>query len=65
VCGGRGREGWEIWESKRPHKEPFTHDRARNIIVDGQGTHFDPRVVESFLICEQEFIEIHETYRAA
>jgi len=50
--------------SKRPYKEPFTHDRARNIIVDGKGTHFDPRVVEAFLVCETEFIEIHEAYRS-
>ena len=50
--------------SKRPYKEPFTHDRARNIIVDGNGTHFDPRVVEAFLTCENTFIEIHEAYRA-
>ena len=50
--------------SKRPYKEPFTHERARNIIVDGQGTHFDPMVVDAFLACEKEFIAIHETYRA-
>ena len=50
--------------SKRPYKEPFTHDRARNIIVDGRGSHFDPAVVDSFLACEQDFIDIHERYRS-
>jgi len=49
--------------SKRPYKEPFTHDRARNIILEGKGTHFDPHVVEAFLVCENEFIHIHENFR--
>jgi len=48
--------------SKRPYKEPFTHDRARSIIVDGRDSHFDPQVVDAFLACEQTFIEIHEKY---
>lgn len=49
--------------SKRPYKEPFTHDRAKAIIVDGKGAHFDPMVVEAFLACEHRFHEIHEKYR--
>ena len=49
--------------SKRPYKEPFTHERAKSIIVDGQGTHFDPMVVDAFLRCEHSFIEIHNKYR--
>ena len=27
--------------SERPYKEPFTHDRAKSIIVDGKGAHFE------------------------
>ncbi len=50
--------------SKRPYKEPFTHDRARNIIVEGKGSHFDPIVVDAFLACEERFIQIHERYRS-
>jgi putative two-component system response regulator len=50
--------------SKRPYKEPFTHDRARNIIVEGKGSHFDPMVVDAFLVCEERFIEIHERYQS-
>ncbi len=48
--------------SKRPYKEPFAHDRAKSIIIDGKGTHFDPMVVEAFLSCEDRFQEIHERY---
>ena len=49
--------------SKRPYKEPFTHDRAKNIVVEGKGQHFDPKVVDAFLRCESTFIEIHEKYQ--
>ncbi len=50
--------------SKRPYKEPFTHDRARSIIAEGRGSHFDPLVVDAFLACEQNFIDVHEEYRS-
>ncbi len=50
--------------SKRPYKEPFTHDRARSIILEGRGSHFDPRVVDAFLACEEAFIDTHERYRS-
>jgi putative two-component system response regulator len=48
--------------SKRPYKEPFSHDRAVSIIKDGQGAHFDPMVIEAFLECERNFIGIHDDY---
>ncbi len=48
--------------SKRPYKEPFTHDRAKHIIINGKGKHFDPVVVDAFQKCEHSFIEIQEKY---
>ena len=48
--------------TKRPYKEAFTHDRAKSIIVEGKGAHFDPKVVEAFLLCEHHFREIHEKF---
>jgi putative two-component system response regulator len=51
--------------SKRPYKEPFTHERARSIVTDGRGSHFDPLVVEAFLACEQRFVDIYDQYRSA
>ncbi len=44
--------------SKRLYKPAFPHDRAREIIVDGRGTHFDPDVVDAFLGAENEFRSI-------
>jgi putative two-component system response regulator len=48
--------------TKRPYKEPYAHDQAKSIILDGKGTHFDPLVIEAFLACDQRFYEIHERY---
>ena len=44
--------------SKRQYKAPFTHEQAKGIILEGQGTHFDPTIIEAFLEVEQEFINI-------
>lgn len=37
------------------YKEAFAHIVARNIIIEGSGTHFDPVIVEAFLAQEEEF----------
>lgn len=38
--------------SKRPYKEPFTHEEAIRIIREGAGSHFDPNLIT---ICEPVF----------
>ncbi|MDR2612355.1 MAG: response regulator [Deltaproteobacteria bacterium] len=39
--------------SKRPYKEPFTHEKAVEIILQGAGTHFDPALAEVFgMVCK-------------
>lgn len=48
--------------SKRVYKAAMTHLQARDIIVEGRGTHFDPRVVDSFLATEKDFIRIAAEY---
>ena len=42
--------------SRRVYKEPFSHEETRRIILEGRGTHFDPRIVDAFLAREEEFI---------
>lgn len=40
--------------SRRSYKEPFSFEKAVEIIKEESGTHFDPDVVKAFLnICEQ------------
>lgn len=41
--------------SKRVYKAAFSHKQARGIILEGDGTHFDPDVVKAFLSLEDQF----------
>jgi HD-GYP domain-containing protein (c-di-GMP phosphodiesterase class II)/HAMP domain-containing protein len=40
---------WDALVSERPYREGWVQDRAKKMIVDGSGSHFDPRVVEAFM----------------
>ena len=40
--------------SRRSYKEPFSVDKALDIIREGSGSHFDPLVVQAFLDAEDE-----------
>tara|TARA_R110001592_G_scaffold102759_3_gene289864 strand:+ start:4423 stop:5892 length:1470 start_codon:yes stop_codon:yes gene_type:complete len=44
--------------SKRVYKPAFSHDKAKAIILEGVGSHFDPAVVDAFLAVEDKFVEI-------
>ena len=48
--------------SKRVYKEAFSHEVARNLIVQGRGTHFDPAVIDAFIALEQDFIDIAKRF---
>jgi putative two-component system response regulator len=49
--------------SKRVYKAAYSHDVARKIILEKQGTQFDPAVVDAFLRCEGYFRSIAEGHR--
>ena len=40
--------------SRRSYKEPFTFEKAMDIIREGAGSHFDPKVAEAFIRAEDE-----------
>lgn len=48
--------------SKRVYKPAFSHDKAKSIILEGRGSHFDPAIVDAFLATEADFISIAKTY---
>jgi len=48
--------------SRRPYKEPYSLDEARDIIAEGRGSRFDPDVTDAFLANFDEFVEIIEKY---
>ena len=40
---------YDALTSKRPYKEPFSHEKSMAIIVEGRGTQFDPDLVDIFV----------------
>ena len=44
--------------SKRPYKESFSIEKAEEIIKEGSGTHFDPKVVDAFFAIKDEIFSI-------
>lgn len=53
---------YDALTSKRVYKKAFTHETAKEIIVESRGTHFDPDVVEAFLSREDEFLNIRRRF---
>lgn len=51
---------YDALTSKRPYKPAFPHEKAHTIIMEGNGTHFDPDVVKAYLKREKDFIAIKE-----
>jgi response regulator RpfG family c-di-GMP phosphodiesterase len=51
---------YDALRSQRVYKPKFTHEKARQIVLDAAGTQFDPDVIEAFLRREDEFIRIAE-----
>ncbi len=52
---------YEALRARRPYKEPFSHEKSRAIVVDGNGSGFDPCVVEGFLRVEGAFEAYYST----
>lgn len=44
--------------SRRVYKPPLPHPQAVEMIIQGRGTHFDPRVVDAFREREEDFRQI-------
>jgi len=49
---------YDALTTKRFYKEAYSHERSRQIIIDLKATHFDPEVVDVFLVLEDEFDRI-------
>lgn len=52
---------YDALTSKRCYKIAFSHEKAKKIIVESSGTHFDPMVVDLFLAIEDKFDSIRTT----
>lgn len=52
---------YDALTSKRPYKEPFSHEKAMGLIAEGSGTQFDPLLVEEFINLSRVIKECLET----
>ena len=53
---------YDALRCRRVYKAPMTHHDAKQIIMEGIGTHFDPQVIEAFLEQEDRFIKIAKEF---
>jgi putative two-component system response regulator len=49
--------------SERPYKPAFPNEEALQLLRDGRGTHFDPRVVDVFFECLDEILAIQDRHK--
>ncbi len=53
---------YDAVSSRRCYKEQVDHARAREILLRGRGSHFDPRIVDSFTRQEEAWLAIRQQY---
>jgi HD-GYP domain-containing protein (c-di-GMP phosphodiesterase class II) len=51
---------YDALTTKRFYKEAFSHTKARQIIIELSGSHFDPAVVDAFSAIDGEFDRIRQ-----
>ncbi len=56
---------YDALTTKRVYKEAYSSDVAKSIIVEGSGKHFDPDLVQTFLGCESEFLNVLSRFATA
>lgn len=53
---------YDALRSKRPYKNPFSHEATCKILAEGAGSHFDPAVISSFIKVHREFESISDGF---
>jgi putative two-component system response regulator len=53
---------YDALTTKRVYKGAFAHEVARAMILEERGSHFDPDVIDAFLNCEQQFIDVRDRF---
>jgi len=53
---------YDALTTRRPYKEPFSHEKAVEIITEERGISFDPDIVDLFLRIHHEFNDIRVRY---
>lgn len=48
--------------SIRPYKKAFSFEESLNMIIEGKGKHFDPRIVDSFVRHKEQIFEVYKSF---
>ena len=48
--------------SRRPYKEPFSHETAMELITADSGSRFDPDIINAFVVCQEALYAIAMQY---
>ena len=56
---------YDALRSRRVYKEPYPHEKSKEIIRDGSGIHFDPVLVNLFLEHDADFQQIFDHHSHA
>ena len=51
---------YDALRSKRPYKAAFSHEKSRDIILEGSGSQFAPSMVHAFQCAEEHLAELYE-----
>jgi len=54
---------YDALRSRRVYKEPFSHEMARDMILQERGKHFDPDVLDAFFSIESEILQIASSFK--
>lgn len=53
---------YDAMTSQRCYKEPFSHEKTKNILIKERGEHLDPKMVDSFLEQEDVWLAIRDRF---
>jgi putative two-component system response regulator len=53
---------FDAMTSERPYKPAFGNEEAWQILRDGRGSHFDPRLVDLFFECLQDILAVQAKF---
>lgn len=51
---------YDALTSKRDYKDAYTHEEAKEILINEKGRHFDPDIVDAFIVNEKKFSQIRQ-----
>jgi putative two-component system response regulator len=54
---------YDALTSKRVYKPEYSHETAKDIILEGRGRQFDSYLVDVFLNCEEQFLQVHDQFQ--